>query len=156
MRGALTTCAEERGCELSEEPVWRIEPVAFDPGLVAIAREACEEVTGSGFELASGALHDAAEIAAHVPTAMIFSRSAGGISHNPDEDTAEADLRAAIGAFGLLARRCSVSGFAIKRVASQHETGRSFGAPLDYRSALELRPRNATARRLACSEGCRR
>ncbi|MGH2982843.1 MAG: Zn-dependent hydrolase [Solirubrobacterales bacterium] len=102
-RRALASCAEERGCELGEEPVWRIEPVAFDPGLVASARLACEEVTGSGFELVSGALHDAAEIAGHVPTAMVFSRSAGGVSHSPEEDTEEAALRAAIEAFGLLA-----------------------------------------------------
>ena len=104
-RQALASRAEERGCELGEEPVWRIEPIAFDPGLVAKARQACEEVTGSGFELSSGALHDAAEIAAHVPTAMVFSRSAGGISHSPEEDTEEADLLAAIAAFGLLAQR---------------------------------------------------
>jgi hydantoinase/carbamoylase family amidase len=104
-REALAACAEERGCELAEEPVWRIDPVAFDPGLVASAREACEEVTGTGVELASGALHDAAEIARKAPTAMLFSRSAGGISHSPEEDTDEADLGAAIEAFGLLAQR---------------------------------------------------
>jgi len=103
-RRALASSAEARGCEPSEEPVWRIEPIAFDPELVARAREACEEATGTGFELASGALHDAAEVARHRPTAMVFSRSAGGISHSPAEDTDEADLRAAIEAFSLLAR----------------------------------------------------
>jgi hydantoinase/carbamoylase family amidase len=104
-RQALAACAEERGCELSEEPVWRIDPIAFHPELVAGARDACEEVTGTGFELPSGALHDAAEIARKLPAAMIFSRSAGGISHSPEEDTDEEALRAAIEAFGLLAHR---------------------------------------------------
>jgi hydantoinase/carbamoylase family amidase len=103
VRGALASCAGERGCGLDEEPVWQIGPVAFDPELVARAREACEEVTGTGFELPSGALHDAAEIARHVPTAMVFSRSAKGVSHSPEEDTEETDLRAAIEAFGRLA-----------------------------------------------------
>ena len=31
---------------------------------------------------------------------MVFSPSIGGISHAPEEDTAEDDLRAAIEAFG--------------------------------------------------------
>ncbi len=104
VRGALASSAEERRCELGEEPVWRIEPISFDPELVEKAREACEEVTGTGFGLTSGALHDAAEVARRVPAAMIFCRSAGGISHSPKEDSTEADLRAAIEAFGRLAQ----------------------------------------------------
>ena len=90
------------GCEWSEEPVWRIEPIAFDPELVALAREACEQVTGTAFELPSGALHDAASMAPHVPTAMVFSPSIAGVSHAPEEDTAKPDLRAAIESFGAL------------------------------------------------------
>jgi N-carbamoyl-L-amino-acid hydrolase len=87
---------------VSEEAVWRIEPIAFDPDLVASAREACERVTGTAYELPSGALHDAASMAPHLPTAMVFSPSIGGVSHAPEEDTAEPDLRAAIEAYGSL------------------------------------------------------
>jgi hydantoinase/carbamoylase family amidase len=94
--------AEARGCEVEDEPVWAIEPVAFDPALVALAREACEEVTGEARELASGALHDAASMAPKVPTAMVFSPSIGGVSHSPEEDTAEHDLEASIETFGKL------------------------------------------------------
>ena len=101
-RDAVAGCAAERDCESAEEPVWRIEPIAFDPDLVALGRDACEQVTGSAFELPSGALHDAASMAPHVPTAMIFSPSIGGVSHAPEEDTSEPDLRAAIEAFGVL------------------------------------------------------
>jgi len=104
-REIVAACAAERGCEWREEPVWRIEPIAFDPELVQLAEQACERVTGTTFELPSGALHDAASMAPHVPTAMIFSPSIGGVSHAPDEDTAEPDLRAAIEAFGELANR---------------------------------------------------
>jgi N-carbamoyl-L-amino-acid hydrolase len=57
-REAVAACAAERGCQVSEEPVWRIEPIAFDPELVALAREACEGVTGTPYELSSGALND--------------------------------------------------------------------------------------------------
>ncbi len=127
VREAFATSAEERGCEVSEVAVWRIDPVAFDPELVASAREACEEVTGTGFELASGALHDAAEIAGKLPAAMVFCRSAGGISHSPEEDTDEAALRAAIEAFAL-----------------------PRGADLDLSRQPNFRAA-ATASRLACS-----
>jgi acetylornithine deacetylase/succinyl-diaminopimelate desuccinylase-like protein len=34
---------------------------------------------------------------------MIFSPSIGGLSHSPEEDTADEDLAAAIEAFGALA-----------------------------------------------------
>jgi hydantoinase/carbamoylase family amidase len=98
-RKAVAACAAERGCEVSEEPVWRIEPIQFDPGLVALARDACERVTGTPYELPSGALHDAASMAPHLPTAMVFSPSIAGVSHAPEEDTSESDLRAAIEVF---------------------------------------------------------
>ncbi|MEK6271694.1 MAG: Zn-dependent hydrolase [Actinomycetota bacterium] len=102
---AAEAVASERGCELGSEPVWRIEPIPFNPLLVAAAREACREAAGSDRELTSGALHDAAEVARVLPTAMIFCPSAGGISHAKQEDTPEPDLAAGIEAFGLLANR---------------------------------------------------
>jgi hydantoinase/carbamoylase family amidase len=102
VREAAAACAKERGCEVTEEPVWRIDPTSFDPELVALARRACDQVAGRDFALPSGALHDAAEIARVVPAAMVFSPSIGGISHAPDEDTGEEDLRIAIETFGWL------------------------------------------------------
>jgi hydantoinase/carbamoylase family amidase len=102
-REAVAACAEERGCEVSEQPVWRIEPIEFDPGLVALAREACGRLAGTPYELPSGALHDAASMAPRLPTVMVFSPSIAGISHAPEEDTSEADLRAAIEVFGAVA-----------------------------------------------------
>ena len=101
-REAVTASAAERGCESAEEPIWKIEPIAFDPGLVSLALEACERTTGTAFELPSGALHDAASMAPHVPTAMVFAPSIGGLSHAPEEDTAALDLSAAIESFGAL------------------------------------------------------
>jgi hydantoinase/carbamoylase family amidase len=101
-RDQIQTAARERGCEAAEEPVWRIEPIEFDPDLVRLAREACERITGTAYELPSGALHDAASMAPRMPTAMVFSPSLGGVSHAPEEDTGEADLAAAIEVFGAL------------------------------------------------------
>jgi len=105
-RQAVGASAAERGCEVVEEPIWRIEPISFDPALVGLARQACQSVTGTAFELPSGALHDAASMAPRVPTAMVFSPSIAGISHAREEDTAEPDLVAAIEAFGELANLC--------------------------------------------------
>jgi allantoate deiminase len=44
----------------------------------------------------SGAGHDAMVMAARVPTAMLFLRSPGGISHHPDETVLEEDVTAAL------------------------------------------------------------
>jgi N-carbamoyl-L-amino-acid hydrolase len=99
-----------RGCEFAAAPVWRIDPIPFDPDLVALAREACFESAGSDRVLTSGALHDAAEVARVRPAAMVFCPSTAGISHAKDEDTREADLVSAIEAFGLLANRVARAG----------------------------------------------
>jgi hydantoinase/carbamoylase family amidase len=104
-REAGERSASKRGCELEVQRVWGIEPIQFDPDLVSLAREACREAAGSDRVLASGALHDAAEVARAAPVAMIFCPSTAGVSHAKEEDTPEADLAAAIGAFGLLANR---------------------------------------------------
>ena len=104
-RAAAQAVAAERGCQPGSEPVWAIQPIPFNPPLVALAREACREAAGSDRELTSGALHDAAEVARVLPAAMIFCPSAGGISHAKQEDTAEPDLAVGIEAFGVLANR---------------------------------------------------
>jgi len=102
-RAACETAAEERHLGIAEEPVWRIEPIAFDPELVRAARAACAEVAGAEAELESGALHDAAEVARVVPAALMFCPSVAGVSHAKEEDTDEDDLAVAIEAFGAWA-----------------------------------------------------
>ena len=109
-RAACADAASERGCELDEQPVWRIEPIPFDTGLVFAARDACAEVAGEPASLSSGALHDAAEVARVLPAVMVFAPSKGGISHAREEDTDEADLAIAIEAFAALAARALTRG----------------------------------------------
>jgi allantoate deiminase len=46
--------------------------------------------------MTSGAGHDAMGMAARLPTAMLFLRSPGGISHHPDETVREEDVEAAL------------------------------------------------------------
>ena len=89
------------------EPLWSIDPVPFDPGLVQRARA----VTGGGEPLVSGPLHDAAACArAGVPTAMLFIRSRGGVSHSREEDSDEADVTAGVDALVRLVRDLALDG----------------------------------------------
>ena len=60
---------------------------------------------GVDVRLASGPLHDAANLAAAaIPTAMLFVRSKRGLSHTREEDTEEADLALALTALDRLTR----------------------------------------------------
>jgi hydantoinase/carbamoylase family amidase len=86
-------------CSVEWEPLWAIEPIPFDPELIAAARAACQAVTGTDHALPSGPLHDAAEMARLVPTVMIFSSSTNGISHAKEEDTPIEHLELAIRAY---------------------------------------------------------
>jgi hydantoinase/carbamoylase family amidase len=109
-RERCSEVAASRGCVLAETPVFRIEPIPFDTRLVFIARAACAAVAGEPASLASGALHDAAEVARVLPAEMIFAPSRAGISHAREEDTAEADLAVAIEAYAELTARLLETG----------------------------------------------
>jgi N-carbamoyl-L-amino-acid hydrolase len=103
--------AAER-CTVEWERIWQIDPIPFDPDLIAAARNACRAVSGSDHALPSGPLHDAAEMARVVPTVMIFSSSTNGISHAKEEDTPVEHLELAIQAYA------QTVGHAIDRVAA--------------------------------------
>ena len=107
-RAAAREAAAAHDCSVSESEIWHIEPIPFDSRLVAAALEAA----GTGRTMASGALHDAAEMARHVPAAMMFTSSTAGLSHAKDEDTPEPDLERAIDAFVRLALRVAAGGLA--------------------------------------------
>ena len=49
--------------------------------------------------LPSGPLHDAAEMAPHMPVVMMFAYSSNGLSHCKEEDTPEPHLAATIRAY---------------------------------------------------------
>jgi hydantoinase/carbamoylase family amidase len=105
LKRAAEGCARDNGCESSAERVWAIDPIEFDPELVAEARDSCQEVAGIDRLMVSGALHDAAELARKLPAAMLFVRSIGGVSHSPREDSTEQDLELGIRAYANLAER---------------------------------------------------
>jgi hydantoinase/carbamoylase family amidase len=96
--------AKEGNVDLAWERIWNIEPILFNNELIAMADAAISESGAKPYRLASGPLHDAAEVSrAGVPTVMMFVQSLRGISHNKIEDTKEEHLEMAVTAFDRLA-----------------------------------------------------
>jgi hydantoinase/carbamoylase family amidase len=99
MKAAAYAAAEAEGCTVELEHIFRIPPMLFDPTLVDSVRRAVKAVEGHEFELPSGALHDASEMARTVPTAMVFTSSIAGLSHTKEEDTPDEHLAMGLTAF---------------------------------------------------------
>jgi N-carbamoyl-L-amino-acid hydrolase len=57
---------------------------------------------GSVAELPTGAGHDAAILAAHVPSAMLFVRNPSGVSHDPAEQATRPDCLAGVEALAAV------------------------------------------------------
>jgi allantoate deiminase len=76
--------------------------VAMSAALVSALTQAVERTGTTMLLMPSGAGHDAMVVAEHMPTAMLFLRSPGGISHHPDETVREEDVDAALQAGGHL------------------------------------------------------
>jgi N-carbamoyl-L-amino-acid hydrolase len=105
-RAASERFAQEGNVEVAWDRIWRIDPLLFDPRLMAMCDEAIQETAGKLHRLPSGPLHDAAEVArAGVPTAMMFVQSLRGISHNKIEDTKREHLEMCVTAFDRLAEK---------------------------------------------------
>ncbi|MBR9842874.1 MAG: hydantoinase/carbamoylase family amidase [Rhodobacteraceae bacterium] len=93
IRRTIAEVAEARGLGHSFGPMLGLEPVAMDARLRGALAESAEAVAPERWrEMPSGALHDATNVAAHLPVAMLFVPSINGISHAFEEDTDEADL----------------------------------------------------------------
>lgn len=97
----------KEGYEVETERLARFEPVTFDPDIVAAIEASATERQLSVRRMTSGAGHDAQMIALVAPAAMIFVPSKDGISHNPTEFTADADLVAGANVLLDVARRLS-------------------------------------------------
>jgi allantoate deiminase len=88
--------AERRGISVQWITKMDDPAVPMDERLTSYLADAMEV---SGFPvkmMPSGAGHDAMVMAARMPTAMLFLRSPGGISHNPAETAREEDVEAAL------------------------------------------------------------
>jgi len=90
----LAELARTEGVTIATRPLARFEPVTFDDGVVALVERTATRLGHSCRRMTSGAGHDAQMLARICPAGMIFVPSVKGISHNPAEHTAPADLAA--------------------------------------------------------------
>jgi beta-ureidopropionase / N-carbamoyl-L-amino-acid hydrolase len=74
--------------------VWEAPGVEFDAACIGAVRAASAALECTAMEMISGAGHDSCNLAAVVPTAMIFVPCAGGLSHNEAESALPSDLEA--------------------------------------------------------------
>ena len=72
----------------------RFEPVDFDPEMIDLVEQTAIRLGHSTRRMPSGAGHDAQMLARVCPTAMIFTPSANGLSHNIAEYTSPDDVGA--------------------------------------------------------------
>lgn len=93
----LHAIAAARGVQLDLQCVQDLPASPCDPRLVAALETAIAAQGLAPRRLVSGAGHDAMVMAALCPTAMLFLRCAGGVSHHPAEhvDPADADVAVA-------------------------------------------------------------
>jgi allantoate deiminase len=107
----VDAAAARNGCTARSERRWLQPPTAMAETTRGALREAVQALGLPVVELASGAGHDAAVLAAAgVPSGMLFVRSlAGGVSHSPDEQTDSTDIELAISALGGALERLSSS-----------------------------------------------
>jgi allantoate deiminase len=104
-RDAAAWAARENNVTVEWRTIWRIEPRPFDPVLLRLCEAAVREETGDAPRLPSGPLHDAAEMAPHMPVVMMFAYSSNGLSHCKEEDTPEPHLEATIRAYLRLVQK---------------------------------------------------
>jgi beta-ureidopropionase / N-carbamoyl-L-amino-acid hydrolase len=94
VRAFSAELAAAEGVTITSRRLARFEPVEFDPAVVALVEATATRLGHSVRRLPSGAGHDAQMLARVCPTAMVFTPSVAGVSHNPAELTRDEDLEA--------------------------------------------------------------
>ena len=95
---AARAIAAQRRLELDWEPRLEQTSVAMDGSMVAMLERALERSGAPRHRMPSGAGHDAMVLAPKMPTAMLFLRCEGGVSHHPAENVREDDVAVALAA----------------------------------------------------------
>jgi allantoate deiminase len=88
--------AAKRGVEVSAHTHLEQPAVQMDSRLTKLLHTAAKQAGHPARIMTSGAGHDAVILAPHVPSAMLFLRTPGGISHHPDESVLPEDVEAAL------------------------------------------------------------
>lgn len=84
-RAAATAIAAVANTPLALAELFRVPAQPFDPGCVALVRDAAARLGLASRDIVSGAGHDAVSLAARIPSAMIFTPCKDGLSHNEAE-----------------------------------------------------------------------
>jgi allantoate deiminase len=92
------TIAQARGLQVAFEPFHDAAAVQCAPALQQAFADSISALGHRPIRLPSGAGHDAQMMAKLCPSAMLFVRCKGGISHNPAEYTSPPDMGRAIAA----------------------------------------------------------
>jgi N-carbamoyl-L-amino-acid hydrolase len=90
----LEELAASEGVEITTRSLARFEPVSFDATMVDRVESTADRLDYSTMRMPSGAGHDAQMLSRVCPTAMIFTPSVNGLSHNIAEFTEAADIEA--------------------------------------------------------------
>ena len=96
IRSGFEAIARERGVRYICRLLQDLPASPCDPALMALMDAAIDDAGVSPFRLVSGAGHDAMILASLCPTAMLFIRCEGGISHNPAERVSANDCEIAL------------------------------------------------------------
>ena len=96
IKDEISIIAEAEGTTVSIEVLTSDKPVKLHPLVISMVENACRDLKVSYKRMNSGAGHDAMHMAALGPTGMIFIPCARGISHNPEESAAPADIMTGI------------------------------------------------------------
>lgn len=94
VRETVARVATEESLEFDLQQTFSLEPLELDPRLADAVERAAIIEGARTMRMSSGAGHDAMVVGRHVPAAMFFVPSRGGISHSPDEfsDPSHVDL----------------------------------------------------------------
>jgi N-carbamoyl-L-amino-acid hydrolase len=87
LKDFIESISADEGVSITSRVLARFEPVVFDERVVSMVEDIAQAHGNSVKRLPSGAGHDAQMLARVCPTAMIFTQSVKGISHNPAEYT---------------------------------------------------------------------
>lgn len=88
----LVHLEKEQGVDIKTKKLVRFDPVSFNQNIVHLIEQKSKDLNYSHRRMTSGAGHDAQMMSRICPTAMIFTPSINGVSHNPAEATYDADL----------------------------------------------------------------
>jgi allantoate deiminase len=105
--------AEARGLKVAVEPFHELATAHCAPALQDLLAACVSDLGHTPIRLPSGAGHDAQMMARLCPSAMLFVRCRGGISHNPAEFASVSDMGVAIAALIRFIERFQQDGAAI-------------------------------------------